>query len=90
MFARIYKVMGSPMQSGSGSGKWFMDFSSNSKGIDKVMGWVSSSDTMDEVKISFDSQEEAISFAIKNNYQFEIIKRPQPKIVRKSYSDNFI
>lgn len=90
MFARIYKVGGSPAQSGKGSDKWIMEFTPEDKFIDSTMGWVGSRDTMHEVKISFDSQEEAVRFAQKNHYAFEVVASTKSKLIKKSYADNFV
>jgi hypothetical protein len=90
MLARIYQLSGSPTQSGSGSKKWCFYFIPEDKSIDKVMGWVSSSNTMDEVKILFDSEEEAVQFAQKNHYAFELVRGAKLKCIKKSYADNFI
>lgn len=89
MNARIYQIGHSAVQSGKGSSKWVLEFVPENKFLDKVMGWVSSSDTMHEVKITFDNQEEAIRFAQKNNYEFELINSCEPKVIKKSYADNF-
>ena len=90
MLARIFQLSRSPTRSGRGKKKWCLSFTSQDKALDKVMGWVSSTNTMDEVQIFFDSEFAATQFAIKNHYQFEIIKHIQSKTVKKSYAENFI
>ena len=54
------------------------------------MGWESSNDTYSELKMEFASRELALEFAKKNKIEFEIIEPKERKIVKKSYSDNFI
>ena len=54
------------------------------------MGWETSTDTMSEVKLEFDSKELAIHFAKKNNIEYYIIEPQKSKIVKKSYADNFV
>ena len=39
--------------------------------------------------IFFNTLEEAISWAKKNNYQFEILNSQERKIIPKKYADNF-
>jgi hypothetical protein len=53
------------------------------------MGWTSSSDMKSQVKLRFDSKEEAIAYAARNGvaYRVEEPKLGARKIV--SYSDNF-
>lgn len=90
MVARIYKSVSSPTQSGQGTNKWVIEFTHEKMTIDPIMGWASSYDTMHEIKMTFNSEEEAIRFACENNYKFEVIPQHNPKIIKKSYSDNFV
>ena len=79
------------MQSGKGNTKqWILEFETQDTGINPMMGWETSTDTMSEVKLEFDSKELAIYFAKKNNIEYYIIEPQKRKIVKKSYSDNFI
>jgi hypothetical protein len=54
------------------------------------MGWVSSIDTMSEVKLKFSTKEQAINYAKKNNIDYNIIEPQKRKIIKKSYADNFL
>ena len=54
------------------------------------MGWESSTDTFSELKMNFTTKEKAIEYAEKNKIKFELIEPKERKIVKKSYSDNFI
>lgn len=90
MTARIYQIGTSSTQSGAGSSKWMLAFTPENKTIDNVMGWVSSLDTMHEVKIHFDTEEEAVRFAEKNHYDFEVIRSQKSKMIKKNYADNFV
>ena len=79
------------MQSGQRNvQKWILEFETEDTGINPLMGWETSTDTMSEVKLEFDSKELAINFAINNNIEYYIIKPQERKVVKKSYSDNFI
>jgi len=79
------------MQSGKGNvKKWILEFETQDTGINPMMGWETSTDTMSEVKIEFDSIELAIDFAKKNNIEYYIIEPQKSKIVKKSYADNFV
>ena len=53
------------------------------------MGWTSSTDMKSQIKLRFDSLEEAISYATRNGvaYRVETPKAATRKVV--SYSDNF-
>ena len=79
------------MQSGTiNSQKWILEFETRDTGINTLMGWETSTDTMSEVKLEFDSKELAIHFAKKNNIKYYIMEPQKRKIVKKSYADNFI
>ena len=88
--AKIYKPSKNPMQSGSGNNdKWFIEYITENSGINPLMGWESSTDTLTEVKLKFSSKELAIEYAKKNKLKFEIIEAQERKIIKKSYEDNF-
>ena len=79
------------MQSGKRNTKnWLLEFDTLNTGINPLMGWESSRDTMSEVKLEFSSKEQAINYAKKNNIEFYIIEPQKRKIIKKSYSDNFL
>ncbi len=78
------------MQSGEkNSQKWILEFDSKDTGINALMGWETSTDTMSEVKLEFDNKELAINFAKKNNIEYYLIEPQKRKIVKKSYAENF-
>ena len=88
---KIYKPAKSSMQSGLGKTKnWILEYFDEKNGINPLMGWESSTDTLSEVKLEFSSKENAISYAKKNKLSYEIIESETKKIVKKSYADNFI
>ena len=88
---KIYIPTKTAMQSGTiNTQKWILEFETRDTGINSLMGWETSTDTMSEVKLEFDSKELAIHFAKKNNIQYYIIEPQKSKIVKKSYTDNFV
>jgi len=79
------------MQSGKRNEKnWLLEFDTLNTGISPLMGWESSKDTMSEVKMKFSTKEQAISYAKKYNIDYYVIDPQERKIIKKSYSDNFI
>ena len=89
--ARIYKPAKTAMQSAEGNTRnWLLEFDTLSTGINPLMGWESSKDTMSEVKLEFLTKEQAINYAKKNNIDYYIIQPQKRKIIKKSYSDNFL
>ncbi len=79
------------MQSGKrNSKKWILQFETLNTSTDPLMGWESSRDTMSEVKLEFTTKEQAIEYAKKNNIEYSVIQPQTRKIIKKSYSDNFL
>ena len=78
------------MQSGPGKiDKWLLEFKTKNTGINPLMGWETSTDTLSELKLEFSTKELAIEYAKKNKIKFELIEPQKRKIVKKSYADNF-
>ena len=78
------------MQSGlAKTNKWIIEFKTKNSGVDPLMGWESSTDTLTELKLEFSTKDLAIEYAKKNKIDFELIEPQKRKIVKKSYSDNF-
>ena len=70
--------------------KWVLEFITNDPTINPLMGWESSDDTLSELKMEFSSKELAVDYAKKNKIEYELIEPQKRKILKKSYSDNFI
>ena len=88
--AKIYKPARTAMQSGKRNTKnWLLEFDTLNTGINPLMGWETSKDTMSEVKLQFSTKEQAINYAKKNNIIYYIVEPKEHKIIKKSYSDNF-
>ena len=79
------------MQSGLGkSDKWVLEYETENTGINPLMGWETSSNTLSELNLEFSTKELAIEYAKKNKIDFEIIEPKKRKTVKKSYADNFL
>jgi NADH dehydrogenase (ubiquinone) Fe-S protein 4 len=89
--AKIYKPTKTAMQSGKRSTKkWLLEFDTLNLGVNQLMGWISSIDTMSEVKLKFSTKDEAINYAKKNNIDYNVIEPQKRKIIKKSYANNFL
>jgi NADH dehydrogenase (ubiquinone) Fe-S protein 4 len=89
--AKIYKPSQTVMQSGKrNTKKWILEFDTLNTGVNPLMGWESSKDTMSEVKLEFSTKEEAINYVKKNNIDYYIVEPQKQKIIKKSYMDNFL
>ena len=89
--AKIYKPAKTAMQSGTRNTKnWLLEFDTLDTGTNPLMGWETSEDTMSEVKLEFPTKVEALNYAKKNNIDYYIVEPQKNKIIKKSYSDNFL
>ena len=70
--------------------RWILEYITNDPSINPLMGWESSTDTFSELKMDFTTKEKAIEYAKRNKIEFELIDPKERKIIKKSYSDNFI
>lgn len=79
------------MQSGLGkTKKWLAEYISDiDSAKDSLMGWNSSLDTQSQIKIFFETKEQAIAWAKNSNYQFYVEEPKVKKIKPKSYASNF-
>ena len=79
------------MQSGKrNTKKWLLEFDTLDTGVNPLMGWETSQDTMSEVKLEFPSKMQAINYAKKNDIDYYVIEPQKRKIIKKSYTDNFL
>ena len=53
------------------------------------MGWTSSRDMKGQIRLSFDTKEEAIAYAERNGLAYRVMEPKPRRAVRKSYADNF-
>ena len=89
--AKIYIPAKTAMQSGRGKIKdWILEFTTNDPSINPLMGWETSTDTLEEVVLKFPSKEKAIEYAERNNISYNVIEPKKKEFVIKSYADNFL
>jgi hypothetical protein len=79
------------MQSGPArSREWMLEFEPASARVpDPLMGWSSSTDMNGQVRMPFETQDEAVAYAQSHGIAFEL---QAPKVrhqVIKAYADNF-
>ena len=89
--AKIYKPTKTAMQSGMRNARnWVLIFDTLNSGINPLTGWNTSKDTMSEIKLEFLTKEQAINYAKKNNIDYYVVEPEKRKIIKKSYTDNFL
>lgn len=93
MRARIYQPSKTAMQSGTAKAKsWVLEFAQDSaRAVDPLMGWTSSDDTQSQVRLQFDSCEDAAAYAAAKGIPFDITapKARKPIIRARGYGENF-
>jgi hypothetical protein len=92
MQARIYQPAKTAVQSGRRKTKeWLVEFEPRSrKEADRLIGWVGSDDTDQQVRLRFPTKEAAIAYCRREDLTFQVFE-PHQRVVRpKAYAENFI
>ena len=91
MLARIFQRIKNATQSGlARTDKWVLQFEPEKAPVpEPLMGWTSSQDMRQQVTMEFDSMEEAVAYAERNNIAYQVFEAHRPAPRSKSYSDNF-
>ena len=91
MLARIYKPARNAMQSGKAKTRdWILEFEpASARSPDPLMGWTSSSDMDGQIRLSFDTRDEAVTYAQRHGIPFQLFEPRETKRVIKAYADNF-
>ena len=91
MTARIFKPAKNAMQSGWAKTKsWQLDYEPEQpRVIEPLMGWTSSRDTMQQVKLYFATLEEATAYAKKEGWRYTVELSHARHVKPKAYADNF-
>ena len=91
MKAKIYKPSKTAIQSGrSKFNKWVLKFNNNrNQKKDSLMGWNGGSNTISQVELKFDTKEDAINYAKRNDIEYVVLESSERKVITKSYADNF-
>ena len=91
MSARIYSPAKTPMQSGKGkTGFWVLEFDAEQRRtIDPLMGYTSSGDMKSQVRLTFETKEEAVAYASREGIAFRVDEPKEAKRRQISYADNF-
>jgi len=91
MTARIYKPAKTAMQSGQANTKdWVIDFEPAApRQVEPLMGWTSSFDTRAQVKLRFETKDEAVAYCERNGIAYQCSEDKPAARRAISYSDNF-
>ena len=91
MSARIYRPAKTAMQSGKAKTEnWILEFEPEApRKVEPLMGYTSSSDMKSQVRLSFETKDEAIAYAQRNGLAYVVQEPKETKRRTISYSDNF-
>lgn len=89
--ARIYKPAKTAMQSGMvGTRRWVLEYEPEEKKLnDTVMGWAGSGDMRSQIRLKFESREEAEDYAKRKGIEFVVREPRVAKAKYQTYADNF-
>ncbi|MBO9546369.1 ETC complex I subunit [Caulobacter sp.] len=91
MLARIYRPAKNAMQSGKAKTKdWVLEFEpASARKPDPLMGWTTSSDMNGQIRLTFETRDEAVAYAQRHEIAFQLFEPKAPKKIIKAYADNF-
>jgi len=92
MTAHIFKPAKNAMQSGRAKTRdWQLDYEPEQpREIEPLMGWTSSGDMRQQVRLRFATAEEAVAYAERHGIPYQVTDTQAPPARRPiAYSDNF-
>ena len=89
--ARIVEEQRNTTQSGKArAGRWTLTFEREEPlRPDPLTGWAGSGDTKTQVRLSFDSKDEALAYATRKGFEAHVVAAPPVKLKLQAYADNF-
>ena len=91
MLARIFKPSRTAMQSGKAAAtKWVLEYQPEVRpAADPLMGYTSQTDMRRQIRLEFDTSEEAVAYAERNAIPYSLVQEQTPTPKKISYADNF-
>ena len=91
MSARIYRPAKTAMQSGvANTRKWVLEYDlAEPRTVEPLMGWTSSGDMRQQLKLRFDTEAEAVAYCERNGIPYQLIEAKTSPRRNIAYSDNF-
>ena len=93
MTARIYQPARNAMQSGTARTRhWILDYApAEARDVDPLMGWTGSGDMQAQVRLRFETRDEAVEYARANDIEFTVTE-PHKRTLNirpRGYGENF-
>ncbi|MEP4380473.1 MAG: ETC complex I subunit [Alphaproteobacteria bacterium] len=91
MKARIFQPTKTAMQSGRAKTQnWVLEFEpTRRQQLDPLMGWPGAGDTMQQVRMNFESRADAEAHATRHGLDYVVQEPKERQIKPKAYADNF-
>src|SRR5216117_2847345 len=91
MTARIFKPAKNAMQSGKAQTReWQLDYEPEQpRAVEPLMGWTSSGDMRQQVRLRFATSEEAVAYCERHGIAYQVAEAKPAARKGLSYSDNF-
>ena len=91
MRARIYRPAKTATQSGVANTKdWLVEFElEEPRAVEPLMGWTSSGDMRQQLRLRFQTKEEAIAYCERHGVAYQLFEPKQPTRRSIAYADNF-
>jgi hypothetical protein len=92
MKVRIFQPSKNAMQSGRGNvGKnWVLEYEVETRRQpEPLMGWTESGDTLNQVRLKFQTAEDAVAYATAKGWDYSVSTPQERRVVPRNYTDNF-
>jgi hypothetical protein len=91
MIARIYRPSKTAMQSGTAKTKnWVLDYEAERpRTVEPLMGWTASTDITQQVRLRFETKQQAIAYCERHGIAYQVADPQQRKSRPMAYADNF-
>ncbi len=91
MVARIYRPAKTAMQSGKAkTQRWVLDYEPEAaKSVEPLMGYTSSSDMKQQIRLFFEDVEDAVAYAKREGIPYRVEKPQERRVRGAAYADNF-
>ena len=91
MTARISRPAKTATQSGTAKTQdWVLDYEPEApREVEPLMGWTSSRDMRQQLRLKFATKEEAVAYAERKGIAYRVVEPRAPRRRGMAYSDNF-
>lgn len=90
ILAKIYQPTKNAMQSGKAKDFWLLEYVTSVPATpEPLMGWNTQGDTREQIKLKFETKEQAVAYAKAKNIAYEVLQPHVRKTPPKAYAANF-